>query len=282
MPRMSRSQSTTQAPFPGFLVAAAMTLVAWWAQFAWALLAARWASPQIALLTAFTMGCGLTGLLAATRLESPKARRLGLRSMAARFTPVIVLLVPLAILALEAQATVRGLFHRHGARGVWEWGHAMIASRSTLALIGSFVLLVVLIPALTEWFFRGVIHQGLVQKLGAWRGVLLGALLYAVWTAGLRPDAGTWLGVMTGGLILAVALGAVRQASGSLVAPFLLHAAWNAAYILMSLIEQTAPIPVLTAPGRHVPVAWLLPSAIAVAGGVFALHAAARRARAAP
>ena len=62
----------------------------------------------------------------------------------------------------------------------------------------------------------------------------------------------------------------------------ILHAAWNAAYVLMSLIEQTAPIPMLTAPGRHVPVAWLLPSAIAVAGGVFALHAAARGARAAP
>jgi len=100
--------------------------------------------------------------------------------------------------------------------------------RVMLALIA-----VVLAPPLEEFVFRGVLLEGVLRRSGRFAAVVVTAVLFA---AVHVPDMwGYWPGILTillGGTLLA----ALRLRTGSLVAPVIGHASYNAALVVLAAI----------------------------------------------
>ena len=265
---MPEPEIAIRKPFPGPLVAFAMTYLAWWAQFAWTIVGQRFAPLQAAMAFAFLMAYGLIGALALSSVEKPWGPRLGFTAIPARSVPALVLLIPVAFVALAVQALVRLPLMRGRATGIWEWHGPLLSARSDLGLIGSLAVVVVLIPLLAEWFFRGVLQQGVVAKLGPLRGVLVTAALYGAIVAGLRTEATSWIAVFSGTFLAGIILGAARQATGSLWAPVVVHAGASGLHALTQLLGASVPVPFLSAPGRLVPLPVALVALLAVAVGL--------------
>ena len=99
----------------------------------------------------------------------------------------------------------------------------MITSRASLAVVVVFGVL--LAPLFEEMLFRGFLLPLLARSLGAWTGILLTTLPFALLHG---PQNGwAWQQVALIGLAGAV-FGYVRYRTGSTSASFLLHAAYNA------------------------------------------------------
>ena len=125
---------------------------------------------------------------------------------------------------------------------------------------------------LEEFFFRGVIQQGVVAALGTRGGIVFTAALFAlVRTSLFASDAyhATSFGLQALGL--GVLLGFVRLASGSILASALLLSAIEASGVLAHAFRETVPIPGFNAGGAHTPLSFLLPAALSVAAGVWLL-----------
>jgi len=261
------SQPTLSKPLPALLGAIALTGAAWGTVYFWTRVAMDWTGPRLALGIAVTIGYGLVGALALRAEARPWVTSIGLRPFPLRSVLAIVLLVPALLLAMEVQGLVRLAFGRAGGVGVFEWSRGLITGASGLELLGSIFLFVILFPAVSEWFFRGVVQQRLVERLGSTRGVLLTALLYALAVAGTRSPVGSWIAVVIATFGLGLLLGAVRITSGSVVAAALLHAGFNLVGVVGWLISPSTALSAFTAPGSSLPVAVLVPAALSVAAG---------------
>lgn len=81
-----------------------------------------------------------------------------------------------------------------------------------------------LLPVITgeELVWRGVVQTALVRRFGAWRGVPLAALAYALAHAPLGSPV-----LVTVALLCGIAWGTLRAASASLVPPLLAHVVWD-------------------------------------------------------
>jgi membrane protease YdiL (CAAX protease family) len=99
----------------------------------------------------------------------------------------------------------------------------MITSRQSLAFVMLFGVL--LAPMFEEILFRGFLLPLLARSLGAWPGILLTALPFAL----LHGPQNTWAWQQV--VLIGVAgaiFGWVRYRTGATSASFLLHAAYNA------------------------------------------------------
>lgn len=275
--RMSQERSDVSRPFPGPLAALGLTLAAWWAVFAWSAVAARLAPAQLALATALVVGYAGTGALALRGIGRPRLERIAGGRPAARHLGPILLLVPAVFPALEIQAAVRALLGSRPDSAYFEWGRGIGNASSDLAVVAGLLLLAGLLPALSEGFFRGLLQQGLVDRLGPARGILLAGALYGAMTAGVRPDVATWSGIFWGTFALGALYGLVRRWTGSLGASILLHAGGALVLFVVALSGASTRIPVLTAPGRHVPLALVAVSAASVGVGLLWLRAVRAR-----
>jgi membrane protease YdiL (CAAX protease family) len=265
---MPEPELSIRKPFPGPLIAFAMTYLAWWAQFAWTIVGQRFAPLQAAMAFAFLMAYGLIGALALSSVAKPWGPRIGFAAIPRRAVPALVLLTPTVFVALAVQALVRFPLLRGRATGIWEWHGPLLAARSDLGLVGSLVLVAVVIPLLAEWFFRGVLQQGVVAKLGPARGVLVTAALYGAIVAGLRTEMTSWIAVFSGTFVAGLVLGAAREVTGSLWAPVAVHAGASALHALVQLLGASFPVPFLSAPGRLVPFPPALVALLAVSVGL--------------
>ena len=261
------SPPTVSKPLPALLGAIALTAAAWGTVYFWTRVAMDWTGPRLALGIAVTLGYGLVGALALRGEDRPWATAIGLRPFPPRCLLSIVLLVPGVLLAMEIQGLVRLAFGRAGGVGIFEWSRGLVTGASGLPLLDGIFLFVVLFPAVSEWFFRGVLQHRLVVRLGATRGVLLTSLLYALAVAGARSPVGSWVAVVSATFGLGLLLGAVRMTSGSVVAAALLHGGFNLVGVVGWLISQSTPIPSFTAPGSSLPVVVLVPAMLSVAAG---------------
>jgi membrane protease YdiL (CAAX protease family) len=261
------SPPTASKSFLAVLSAIAVTAAAWGTVYFWTRVAMDWTGPRLALGIAVTIGYGLVGRLALRDEARPWTAWVGLRPFSLSSLFSIVLLVPALLLAMEIEALVRLAFGRTGGVGVFEWVRGLITGASGLPLFGSVFLFVVLVPAVSEWFFRGVVQQGLVERLGRTRGVLLTALLYAVAVAGARAPASSWIAVAAAAFGLGLLLGGIRVTSGSVVASALLHGGFNLVGVVGWMVSASTPVPAFTAPGSSLPVAVLVPAALSVAAG---------------
>ncbi len=258
----------TAPPFPGPLAAIWLTIGTW---LMTGMLLGTFVEPLgpiTALGVALSLGLGVTGTLAARSVPPPQAERIGLRGFSARVLPALILLVPVVLLASELDNVVRAFVPPPEAATptagpTEELSGSLFALESAIVLVG-------IAPVVEEFFFRGVLQQGLIAVGGITRGVLGAALLYSLGHGNLAGATG-WLSATLGALATGIVLGYVRLASGSLLASILLSMSISAAGLAATNFEQALPIPGFNAPGAHTPLLWLLPAAISVGLGLVLL-----------
>jgi membrane protease YdiL (CAAX protease family) len=273
--------SEEERPVPSPAGAAVLTLLAWAiATFGWALLAQD-AGPFFSLAVGLCLGYGGVGTAAARAVPAPADARLGLRGFAPGLLLPILLLVPAVVLASEIDNHVRPLFpplpQAPDAPAPED------AEVLRLAATEYLITMVLLRPVLEEFFFRGVIQQGLVAHLGAAAGVLQTAVLGGLASGGiallLGPDRAASAAAQAA--FLGLPLGLLRQVSGSLLAPILAAMAMaGASFVSFTALAERLPIPGFNAPGEHTP-PWMLAvcAALAASGAALAPRLGARRPR---
>jgi membrane protease YdiL (CAAX protease family) len=140
------------------------------------------------------------------------------------------------------------------------------------SVLQAFIVFVGISPLVEEFLFRGVIQQGLLQRLGLLRGVSMVALL---WTL-LRPAPiggfSRFLAAAVASFALGWALGLVRIATGSILGPMLLASSWAAVGLSATVLEGKFPIPGLNVEGTHLPVMVTLASLGVVAWAGLAMY----------
>jgi membrane protease YdiL (CAAX protease family) len=247
-----------------------LTLLAWATSlFGLALLAAD-AGPWLSLAVGLCLGYGGVGTLAARAVPAPAEARLGLRGFAPRFGLPIVLLLPAIVLGSEIDNWVRPLFP---ALPVPKEAEALPSEEVLRLVTLEYVIVQALIrPVLEEFFFRGVMQQGLIAHLGAVAGVVQTALLAGLASGGLAlPFGGAGLAASSAarGAFLGLALGLLRHASGSLLAPIVAAVLLESAAIALGTgLAADLPIAGFNAPGDHTPLAILAASALPVAAAI--------------
>ena len=254
-----------QAPSPGPALAG---LLAIGVSFATALLFVAFVptmDPIASRALALALGFGAIGTLAATGVPAPHAEQVGLRGIDARSALAIVLLIPVALLSSEVDNWARALFDAPPG-----FSEAAAAPRPPALWLQTLVVFVGIEPLLEEWFFRGILQQGSRERLGAWGAVVWCAFLFAVYAAlGGAGSGAEVLAVGAQSLCLGLVFGYLRMATGSLLAPVLIHAAINGlAVVGASLL----PIAGFTGPGDHTPLTILLAAALSCGAGVWLLE----------
>ena len=233
-----------------------------------ALMLSSWATPTAAAGIGTVFGLGGAGLLGAANIPPPHAERVGLRLPSRRQLFGVLLLIPIAIVASEADNAIGALFPAPDAQRVVEQTVETLPVDTSLATLETLIVAVGLIPVVEEWFFRGVIQQGLVASLGPPLGVFVTALFFALGHgAGLSVQA--WGALVAQTLLMGLAFGYARHRTGSLLAPILLHIGVNGMGVAAMAAPRVIEVPGYNAPGTHTPLAILLPSLLSVAAGIW-------------
>jgi len=250
-------------PFPSPLPAALLAVMGLCLTTAVGATVSDWTSPIAAYGFGATIGIGVTGALGAASIPPPHGARVGLRGFAWRHLLPILLLVPIAFLAKEVGNVMQALLPAPDAAQVAQSTVEQLPTDTELSLLETSVVVVGLVPLLEEWFFRGVLQQGLVGTLGPRLGVLVTALLFAfVHGIGTSPQA--YAASFAEILVIGLALGLLRHATGSILASTLLHAAINGLGVVSLALPSVLVIPGYDAPSAHAPLALLVPSLLAV------------------
>jgi membrane protease YdiL (CAAX protease family) len=257
-------------PSPTPLGAITLTGLAWCVMVLVTVLATPATGGTLGLALGTALGLGGAGTLAARALPAPAERRIGLTGFAPGLLLPVLLLVPSVLLASEVDNWLQRFFP--GA-GPVEPEAPVPGGLAALELV---LFAVLLRPVLEEFFFRGVLQQGLVAALGSGRGLVLVAVLFALVRASFGlGDAyrATTLGAQA--LVEGLLLGGLRLASGSILPGVALAMAMGAVGFAALAARERFPIPGFTGDG-HTPLVWLLPAALSVALALGLLVRAAR------
>ncbi len=253
-----------QKPFPGPLPAVWLTVGSWLLTVfvGVALLDALGATASLGV--GMAIGLGLSGTLATRGVPPPAPERIGLRGFSPRLLLPLLLLVPLALLVSEADNVVRTWLPAESAAdpsGAPAGDAALLALEAAIVMVG-------LAPVVEEFFFRGVLQQGLVAAAGSARGVLSTAALYAIHHGLLIAAPAGPVSAIVGSFATGAVLGYARLVSGSLLAPITVSMLLSASGLLGLQLEQELPIPGFNAPGAHTPARWLVPAVLSVGLGL--------------
>jgi membrane protease YdiL (CAAX protease family) len=128
------------------------------------------------------------------------------------------------------------------------------------SVLQAFVVLVGISPIVEEFLFRGVIQQGLLQRLGLLRGLSMVALLWTLLRPAPMGGVARFLAAGLASFALGWALGLVRIATGSILGPILLASSWAAVGLSATILEGKFAMPGLNVEGTHLPALVLLAS----------------------
>jgi membrane protease YdiL (CAAX protease family) len=270
---LARRGDGGEPPFPSPLQASLLALLGVFLASLVAVLLADVTSPTTAAGLATVIGVGAAGALGAANVPPPHAERLGLRGLRLLHLPPLLLLVPVALFAAALDPLLSTWLPAPDAETVAERMREVLPTDDRLALVETLVVAVGLAPIVEEWLFRGVIQQGLVARLGVPAGVVTTALLFAIGHGGGGFSAQSTAAVVAQIFVIGLTLGFARQATGSLLAPILLHAGVNAVGVLgLALGADAASAAAAAEAPQHQPPAMLAASAAAVALGVWWLR----------
>ena len=153
-----------------------------------------------------------------------------------------------------------------------ENGIKLLNTDDPASMIQAFIVMVGIIPIVDCFLIFGVIQQGLLRRMGFWRGICFAALFWML----LRPvplmGATQFLVASIGTLGLGVLLGLVRVATRSVIAPMLLAAGWAAVQFVALGTLESAPMDGLNVPGTHLPLIITAASLAIVAWAAFAIY----------
>jgi membrane protease YdiL (CAAX protease family) len=269
---MSEATPGPLPPSPSPLGAITLTGMAWSVMVLVTALATPATGGTLGLALGSALGLGGAGTLAARAVPAPAERRIGLSGFAPVLLLPALLLVPSVLLTSELDNWIARLFPAAESAAPVEPALDRLA---TLELV---LFAVLLRPVLEEFFFRGVLQQGVVGALGPARGVVLVAVLFALVRASFGlGDAYRALSLGAQALLDGLLLGGLRLASGSILPGVLLSMAMGAAGFVALATKQRFPIPGFSGGDAHTPLAWLAPAVLSVALGVVLLVRSARR-----
>jgi len=252
-------------PSPSPLGAVTLTGLAWSVMVLVTVLATPAAGGTLGLAFGTALGLGGAGTLAARALPPPADRRIGLCGFAPRLLVPVLLLVPSVLLASEVDNWIARLLSAPEPA-------APEAPPNALATLELVLFAVLLRPVLEEFFFRGVVQQGVVAALGPGRGIVLAAVLFALVRASFGlGDAYRVLTMGAQALLEGLLLGTLRLFSGSILPGIALAMAMGAVGFAALAVRERFPIPGFTGDGGHTPLVWLAPAALSVALGLGAL-----------
>jgi membrane protease YdiL (CAAX protease family) len=266
--------SEAQLPTPRPLGAVVLTAFAWSVLVLVTALATPAAGGTLGLALGMLLGFGGAGTLAARAMPPPADARIGLAGFAPRLLLPLVLLLPAVLLLSELDNLI--------AAHLFEGATPALPEREVgpLDTLEWVLFGVLLRPVLEEFFFRGVVQQGVVSALGAGGGVVLTAVLFAlVRTSLFANDAYHAASMGLQALALGVLLGYVRLASGSVLASMLVLSGIEALGVLALVFRDELLVPGFNDGGRRTPLEWLTSSALSVAAGaaLLARHVEAER-----
>jgi membrane protease YdiL (CAAX protease family) len=268
---MSEGPPTEPSPSPAGAVT--LTGLAWGVMVVVAVIAAPATGVTLGLALGCALGLGGAGTLAARAVPKPAERRIGLRGFAPRLLLPVLLLVPAVLLSSELDNWIARLFPAA------EPAEAA-ASEPALGLAALELMLftVLLRPVLEEFFFRGVVQQGVAATLGPARGVVFTAALFGLVRASFGLfDPYRALSSGAQAFLEGLLLGGLRLASGSILPGVLLQMLGGAAGFAALAWKEALPIPGFNTGSGHTPLAWLAPAALSVAAGVGTLVQMSRR-----
>jgi membrane protease YdiL (CAAX protease family) len=220
-----------------------------------------------ALGLSLVVGFGGIGTLVARAVPPPQAERLGLRIAPLRFLLPILLMIPITLLSSELDNVVRALIPAPDAHVIDTVVKERMGVDGGLDRLEALILSVGLAPVIEEWFFRGVLQQGIVSQLGAVPGI--GALLFGLSHGAPSMSFQAWLAAASGAVLYGLAFGLLRQTSGSLLPAMGMHALVNALGAVALWFPERFPVPGYNAPGDHTPLVYLLPGAASVGLGAW-------------
>ncbi len=258
--------------FPTLSIAFWITLLALLSAIAVVFIVARLSggpSGPLSEALGLVVGFGGVGTFAARQVPPPQAERLGLRGMRLRFLLPLLLLVPVALLASEVDNLVKAALSQTRGSEIAEISEKL-QSAGVLEMIEAAIVAIGIQPVVYEWFYRGVVQQGLVAQLGVVRGIGITALLYALTMS--QGVVGTslvlWLAAALSEFVNGIAYGLTRHFSGSLLAPILLHVALTTGGSLALAFATRFPIAGFNTSGLHTPIQFLMPAAVSVGVGI--------------
>ena len=257
--------------YPGAMSAVFITLGG---VFAWALVIAFFGpDPDIgAIGIGQAIGLGMVATLAARNVPAPQNERLGLCGFDPRLLPTLLLVLPVVVLSGELDTLLRDFVPAIPALPESAAGEA--APDAQLDTLQSAIVVIGIAPVVEEFLFRGVLLQGIVATLGRMRGVLLTAVLFAMVNVAPTSVGGSPAAILLASLAFGTIYGLARLATGSLLAPILLHVAVNAMGFAAASAVAPGASEEFNAVG-HTSVTILLAAAIAVTIGVRGLWQAA-------
>ena len=182
---------------------------------------------QALFVGALILGLRLRGMVwGAHSLSRPRSILLGLLCFALSW-PIVQFAAMLASLGQQqlgggppdslGHSTLQAL--QSGEQGIW-W--IIVVATATIGA-----------PVLEEFAYRGILQQAL-KRLGAgkWLAILITSILFASMHIGALSDGGMAAGI-TAIFTLSLALGYIYERTGSLLAPMVAHAAFNATNLLL-------------------------------------------------
>ncbi len=244
---------------------------------------------------------GVIATLAAKRVAEPQAARIGLCGFDPHALPLVLCLVPAVLLASELdnfatdwstpQAEITERFEIDApARDAFETTapeeqDAQAAEAPDLGfdlsdpwtVAQAFVIYVGIAPVVEEFFFRGVLQQGIIARLGLNRGVAFVALLYTLFHLPAMPVLPRFLLGVISSFGMGCLLGLVRVATGSVLGPIVLASSWAAIGILSFALENRLPLPGMNVDDTHLPISVAIASVALVTWALRAVYGAAEQ-----
>ena len=97
-----------------------------------------------------------------------------------------------------------------------------------------------LVPIAEEFIWRGMVQPGIRSALGAWPGIAITTVLFTLIHWGALAPEGRVVGLSML-VALALGLGILRERTGSVRAPIVVHALFNALNVALTLLKSPAP-----------------------------------------
>jgi len=141
----------------------------------------------------------------------------------------------------------------------------------------AFVISVGITPIIEEFFFRGVMQQSLVARLGLVRGVGFVALLYTLPHLPAVATVPRFFAGLVSAFGMGCLLGLVRIATGSILGSILLASLAASVSIFAFAVRERLPLPGMNIDGTHLPVTVTLASLIIVAWAANSVYIEAKR-----
>jgi membrane protease YdiL (CAAX protease family) len=257
------SEEGPTEPSPSPLGAISLTGLAWGAMVLVTVLATPSTGGTLGIALGTVLGLGGAGTLGARAIPAPAEQRIGLTGFPMRLLFPVLLLAPYVLLVSELDNWIAELFPPPDPES--DTSFPLVG----LAAVEVVLFLVLLRPVLEEFFFRGVVQQGVVAVLGTRRGIVLTAVLFALVRASFGlGDTQRALTLAAQGFCEGLLLSGLRIATGSIL-PGVVLAMVTAGLGLLALSTKEAfVIPGFNDGSAHTPLSWLLPAALSVAAGL--------------